>query len=362
MTTEILQTRPRLRYAYDELTNLVEKLGPNAQLPTMVQLREDLGVSMKTLHAALRELERQEILRSVHGVGIYVQPPKKRTLTGNIGFIGSAAFRAQKSPFYVHIATGVQEAAQQHQRHVMLLGTDRNWDVTSFSMVDGLLLSDHSDETNQKIKHAAPAGMPLVSMFTASEGMSCVLSDDYGGAKLAVRHLLELGHRRIACLMATSPLTLRGRFTGYCDALQAANITVEPDWMRLSDILPPQGLAHREWAYEQMEAWLCEGWEKTRCTALLVQNDQAAIGAMQLLQQKGIQIPAQVSVVGFDGTEICDYASPRLTSVQLPLEQMGREAVNLLVTQIEQEHIEPQTVIVPTRLHEGDSVAPPTTA
>ncbi len=80
---------------------------------------------------------------------------------------------------------------------------------------------------------------------------------------------------------------------------------------------------------------------------------------MRLLQQKGIQIPAQVSVVGFDGTEICDYASPRLASIQLPLEQMGREAVNLLVAQIEQEHSTPQTVIVPTQWRPGDSVAPP---
>src|SRR5690606_36883289 len=107
------------------------------------------------------------------------------------------------------------------------------------------------------------------------------------------------------------------RFAGYRDALKAAGIAVDPSWTRLIKAHSSPKPSYQQWAHEQMQIWLEEGWKKTRCTALLVQNDQAAIGAMQLLQQKGIRVPDKVSIVGFDGTELCDYTSPRLASVQL---------------------------------------------
>lgn len=362
MPTSITANASRSKHA--ALANLLREqivrgdLLPGDRLPSFSQFRTQYGAAISTVEKVLHTLEQDGLIERQHGRGIFVT--RRRNLTGNIGFIGSAAFKAQRAPFYIHIANGVQQAARRHDRHIMLLGTDRDWDANSFSAIDGLILCGHRDETNQKIMRAAPMGVPCVSMFTTSKGMSNVTSDDYGGAKLAVRQLLQRGHRRIACLMEQEDSSLAsGRFAGYCDALRAAGIEAEPSWMRLSNIRSPQKSSYQEWGRRQMQLWLREGWKESGCTALLAQNEQSAIGAMQALQQEGFRIPAEVSIVGFDGTELCDYASPTLASVQLPLEKIGRKAVEVLIAQIDHGPAEPQSIVVPVSWRNGDSVAAP---
>jgi len=114
--------------------------------------------------------------------------------------------------------------------------------------------------------------------------------------------------------------------------------------------------SHLEWGREQMQIWLKEGFRRMRCTAILAQNDHVAIGVMQILHEADIKVPGEISVLGFDGTELCDHATPRLTSMQMPLEQMGFKAVETLVDQIQKGHGEEQIVVLPARLREGDSV------
>jgi len=106
-----------------------------------------------------------------------------------------------------------------------------------------------------------------------------------------------------------------------------------------------------------MCAWLREGWLETGCTAILVQNDIAAIGVIQMLQKEGIRVPEQVSVIGFDGTELCDLISPRVSAVALPFEQIGAKAMEMLNQQIAGEQSSPQVIMLPVDLREGESVA-----
>lgn len=332
------------------------ELRPGDRLPSFSELRTRHGIAISTIEKILSTLEQEGLVERRQGSGTFVKQPQ-RTLTGNIGFIGSAAFRAQQSPFYVEIMRGVQDAAQRHERRVLLLGTDRDWDAAAFSTVDGLLLCGHSEQTNLKIRDAAPVGTPCISLITSGEGLSSVVSDDYGGGRIAVRELLQLGHRRIACLMTKETSVLRGRFAGYTDALQAAGLMIDPCWTRMPEVSSLSKFTSQEWAREQMRIWLYEGWQETGCTALLAQNDAVAVGAMQVLQEAGIKIPQQVSIVGFDGTELCDYTSPRLAAVRLPLEQMGAKAIELLATQTD-EFCELQTTVLPASWRAGDSIAP----
>jgi LacI family transcriptional regulator len=110
-----------------------------------------------------------------------------------------------------------------------------------------------------------------------------------------------------------------------------------------------------------MRLWLDEGFGKLDCTAIFVQNEMAAIGVMQILQQERWKVPQDISVVGFDGTELCDYAMPRLTAMELPLEQIGAKAVEILNRQIAGVAPEIQTITLPVRLRDGGSVAQPRT-
>ena len=80
---------------------------------------------------------------------------------------------------------------------------------------------------------------------------------------------------------------------------------------------------------------------------------------MQVLQEAGIDVPGEVSVIGFDGTPLCDYVAPRLCAVEIPLVEMGAKAMELLNQRIEDPAAPAQTIVMPLRIREGNSVAPP---
>src|SRR5690606_19753497 len=125
-------------------------------------------------------------------------------------------------------------------------------------------------------------------------------------------------------------VTIQHRREGYRAALCEAGIEPRHEWERLLWNWGEFVLRGRR----GMKDWFADGFSKTGITALLVQNDRAAIGAIQALQQAGLRVPHDVSVVGFDSTDECELSSPRLTSVHVPLAEIGNAAVEMLMQQI----------------------------
>jgi LacI family transcriptional regulator len=202
-----------------------------------------------------------------------------------------------------------------------------------------------------------PEIMPAVSLMTPSPKVPSIVADDAGGTRQAVEHLLSLRHKRIACLMMTyTPLPQR-RLQGYHAAMMEAGIKPARSWVRSLAMDPnqdsPRGLAR--W---NMEQWLADGWKKLGCTALLVQNDRMALGVLDALRAAGIDVPGEVSVVGFDGTEDCESATPCLTSVGVPLRRIGAAGIQNLLRQVGGERSEPDTLVLPTHLQVRDSTGP----
>lgn len=354
-----LESRPRLKATCIKLHDMAIELGPEAKLPTITELRAELGVSIYTLNDAVRELERRQILRSINGVGIYVTP-RQKMLTGNIGLIGSESLHQQHTNYHGRLMQGIEKAARANKQHLLFLGTDLDWEVSSCEKVDGVLVAG-IDQTNSLVQKL-PATLPVVAVLIAAKGISNVTADDHQGAMLAVQYLMEKGHRRIACLMEKTPVLPRCRLAGYQETLQNSGITINPDWIRLTPPVQNRG-QHKDinqcyvaWGRAHMQAWLREGWRETNCTAIFVQNEASAIGVMQVLQEEGIQVPQQISVMGFDGTQLCDYVTPRLCAVQVPLAQIGAKAVELLNRQIQNGMEEPQSIALPLQIREGDSV------
>lgn len=334
------------------------ELRPGDRLPTYAELRAEFGATATTVERIYSLLEQEGLVERQPRRGLFVAE-RKRVLTGNIGLVGSPLLQNQQDSFYIHINQGVQSAASQHGRR-LLLTTNYEVDHKLFAMVDGLLLSGHSVETNQRILQEAPAHLGRVSMFTSMPGMTCVIADEYRGGKLAVEHLVAKGHQRIACLMSQGAESLghAGRLTGYCNAMQEAGIAIDERWKRVvaSDGLNSQ-FNHLSWGRQQMQDWLDQGWRELGCTALVVQNDQMAIGAMQVLNEARISVPHEVSVIGFDGTELCEHVVPKLTSIRLPLFEVGVKATELLIQQIESGKQEEQIIVLPATLRPGNSVA-----
>jgi DNA-binding LacI/PurR family transcriptional regulator len=252
---------------------------------------------------------------------------------------------------------GVYEVAEREDMEILLLGRNA---MVEWERVDAILISDTLPNAWLS---KLPPGMPHVVLMTDPQVAPSVVADDRRGVYDAVQYLLSLGHRRIGYILSSvdHPINI-ARVTGYREALQAAGVAPDPQWLRLF----PYGIPYTSFldkGLHVMRQWIQDDWKNLGCTALLAHNDDTAIGAIQALGEAGFSVPRDVSVIGFDGTEISQFFSPRLTSVEVPLRNISALGTEMLLRQIRQHttsaDIKPEHIVVPTRLVVRESTAPP---
>lgn len=361
----VLDRRPRLKEACRQLQGMAEELGAEAKLPTLVELRGQLGISMQTLSDAVRELEKRNVLNSVHGVGIYVTGQKMRVATGNVGFVVPYNVRPEQNiAYWSSILVGMRQAARERSYHLLLIENDTPFN--QWEKVDGVVLCDTHDPRDFSYPSipVPPPGFPCVSMLNEIKGTACVTSDDAGGTYQLTRHLLQWGHRRIAYLATVHAglSLLKERKEGYLRALAEANIEPDPRWIR-------ELRKHEKWdGYPSwypiageyyMRRWLEEDWAGLGCTAVMVQNDETAYGVIKVFEEAaGMEVPRDVSVVGFDGLPTPPGA-PQLTTVQVPLQEIGKRAMMSLLDWLKDPARIPQSIHLPVNFVRGQTTAPP---
>lgn len=324
------------------------------------------GVSRSTVREVLAgnphvaAATRQKVLRAVEELQYRPDPMavalRHRREAGPVvhGTIGCVHLVRQYPRMYYgeRLLGAVQEAARRHGVSLLLLGDDAalGWD-----RVDGLLV--HSDPVLRDAMMMAGRQVPVVSFLAAGRETSGVGADDADGARQATAHLLALGHRRIGYLINTDPASAitQHRLAGYRAALRAAGVRPQPAWVHP---LTMRGDMF-ECGHHSMQSWLGDGWRSSACTALLVQNDRAAIGAMEVLKRAGLRVPEDISVVGFDGTDEGRFCSPQLTCVAIPLEQIATSAFEMLLRHMAQPPTKPERVVLPVHLEIRDSTASP---
>lgn len=324
------------------------ELQPEDRLPSFSEMRLQYGATTTTVERVYSLLEQEGLVKREKGRGIFVAQPHAVRTNGVIGIVGLEHTPAAVShPWSMHLLAGIREAAGQANKELLLYHQLSN-SAIKWEKVDGVL---NLEPYGPNILPHLPIGMPFVSALTRINGTVSVVADEAGGVRLAIEHLLNLGHRRIAYLIthATPKVPfLRPRIAAYQDALGDAGIEPNPRWLR--HLALNGSPSYQEHGYNNMVQWLADDWHELGCTALLAQNDDTAIGAMQALQEAGIRIPDDVSVVGFDGTEIGKYCTPHLTTISMPLQAIGRQAMELLLRQIQEEPIPPAAVELPTHL------------
>jgi len=285
-------------------------------------------------------LEREGLVGREQGRGTFVQGrcPLVRHAIGCYGI----DFKGFSDPYWCELMRGIQESAHEGGLQVTLLNPQLH---RGLAHVDGVLIHGLKEK---HLLEQLPPQLPRVALMEKLDGCSSVVADDHGGLAAATEHLLELGHRRIAVLMFLETQIVQMRLDGYRHALRAAGITGDPQWVRTIHQCGRPTL--QEHATLNMEAWLREDWEQLGCTAILCQNDQCASGVIEALAAAGLRVPHDVSVVGFDGTELPASNGPALTSVQVPLAEIGHRAVQELLHQIQGGVEQPRDVVLPTEL------------
>ena len=182
---------------------------------------------------------------------------------------------------------------------------------------------------------------------------SCVLIDNRGAARLGVRRLLQAGHRRIGVLVGSDEVhTAQMRLRGYRDALEEYGVEYDESLVRRCDLTLEGG-------YRQARRLLKAN---TGMTAMFLTNYDLTLGALIALNERGVQIPGEMSVVGFDNImDLSRVFRPSLTIVSQPLEQIGLQAARLMLDQLSGgKDVTPMTITLAASLKEGGSVeAPP---
>jgi len=348
----LLEQRPRLRQACLQLERMALELGPEAKLPTMLELRSQLGMSLRTLNDAVRELERCRVLRCINGVGIYVAPAAPADAPRRTGRLGLLLHvHSFGSPYMEELLTGIRHEAARHELEVLLLN---DAEAEEPKRVDAVLLYCHVTEA---LLLNLPPQLPHALLFQHSPEFTCVAPDDFEGARMATAHLLQRGHRRIAYLLSSDHDSVsRRRLAGYRAALAEADLAAPRERVRFLD--KPGQLPYRIAGEASMTAWLQDGWHELGCTALLAHNDETAIGVIRALANAGLHVPDDVSVLGFDGTELCEVSTPPLTTIRVPLPEVGATAVRVLAEQMQRGETDPpRKIVLPVQLKTGGSTA-----
>lgn len=176
------------------------------------------------------------------------------------------------------------------------------------------------DEEIIKLADSEPSPMILVNRLVPELAAQCISLDNEAGGYLAARHLIDLGHQRIACI--TGPLyksDARDRLAGYRRALEGAGFDYDDRLVVEGDFLEPGGEAALERLLRRDETF----------TGLVVGNDLMAIGAINMLKERGLRIPEDCSLVGYDDVLMAGYLDPALTTVRVPVAEFGTAAGRL---------------------------------
>jgi DNA-binding LacI/PurR family transcriptional regulator len=189
--------------------------------------------------------------------------------------------------------------------------------------IDGILLSGPrlGDHALKSLEHD---GFPTVLIGQLPDVNFCSVDvDNRAAARMAVAHLVNLGHRRIACI-TNAPETYTApvdRLAGYRLALEDAGIAYRPELVRFGNFTLESG-------YEQMNNLLASG---ESFTAAFVASDTVALGAKSAILKNGMHIPEDIALVGFDDLPIAEFAEPPMTTVHLPVIELARRASEMLI-------------------------------
>jgi LacI family transcriptional regulator len=271
------------------------------------------------VHAAVRELDYRPsgIARSL-----------KVGSTGTIGLIVTDIM----NPYFPELVRSIEDAARARNLAVMLCNGQEDADreasyleLLSQRRVDGIVVaSGRLSERHGQWLRSAPVPVVLVNCRLADRSQPAALTDNQAATRLATRHLLELGHRRVGHITGRPTDAATGdRLAGVRSAVESAGLSAESLTIAAGD-------GHTTGGERGMRQLL----DTRRVTGVVCYNDLTAVGAIRAIRDRGLAIPGDVSVVGFDDIDLARLIDPPLTTVAQDTEAMGHWAVEHLVGSI----------------------------
>ncbi len=330
---------------------------------TIFDVAEAAGVSYSTVsrvangYQFVKPTTRKKVETAMKQLG-YVANLKARSLAGGRSqLIGLLVYDFQSS-YLVEIVRGIDDEMSQLDYDMMLSTTHHRKQKESAhvqklaqGMVDGLLIVLPSN-LEAYVEDLSRQNLPFVLIdYTGNETetINTVRASNRKGVYDATSYLIQLGHREIGFITGAMEVGCSAeRLQGYQDALHDHGLVARPDWLLAGDFLEMSGyLAGKRFASMT-----------ERPTAIVSSNDVMALGAITALQEMGLRVPDDMSIIGFDDVPEASYFRPKLTTVRQPLQEMGRIAARMLVQMIKNPDEPAAQLELPTELIVRESVRP----
>jgi LacI family transcriptional regulator len=300
----------------------------------------------------------ERVLQAASALG-YLPNPIARGLKTNRSSSVGVLIPDLTNPLFPPIVRGIEDALLEVGYRALLVNTDndprREVDqVASLRarQVDGLIVATARLE-HPMVAQLAEEGFPLVlvNRRLESAGVPSVTADDASGVAMAMRHVAGLGHRRVAHLAGPQwTSTGQTRLRAYRQAVLDLGLDADPDLVVVAEA----------WTEEQGSRAMTELIERdTGFTAVIAGNDLIALGCYDVIYDRGLRCPEDVSVVGFNDMPFVDKLRPPLTTVRIPHYRIGSEAAHLLLQRIRDPQAPTKSILLPLSLVTRQSTGPP---
>lgn len=333
---------------------------------TIKDIAREAGVSHSTVSRALHgspviaPLTTERVRRAASRLG-YLPSAAARTLKTNRSGVLGVIISNVDDPFFSEILQGIEEVAQTSGYSLFMAASQRNPEHERHIIqtmrehrVDGIVLCSTPfsiEQSRQLTAYGAP--IIVINSQSTAEYRYAIEHDDLDGASQITRHLIDLGHKRIAYLgFPDSGRTNLKRLSAYRHELRDKHIKVLKGY--------EHGVAANQAANGRAAAQHFLGLQP-RPTAILCYNDMLAIGLLQGLQEAGLRVPRDASVAGFDNITFSAYTNPPLTTFDQPKRSIGAEAARMLLRLLDQNAADgtAHKAVLQGRLVVRGSTAPP---
>jgi len=336
---------------------------------TLKDVSKLAGVSTATASLVLNnqkgvsEKAKQKVLDAAQKLGYRPNILARSLIKGKTNTVLLCAFikeQGKLSSFYGELINSLLTAISSQEYYLQMLVKGEFYsghpldkrtaflDITHNRLFEGLIILSHwpihYSEVSDLIKENFP--FVVVNQKIDGEGVSYVDIDHYGGTKEAITYLIKKGHRRIAHICGPiEHLHAQERYRAYVDTLLEHDISLKKEYIVEGNFRRLSGRIAMERLLEH----------KPYPTAVYAANDKMAIGALQVAKERGITIPQDLTIVGFDGIEAVKYTDPPLPTVVQPLEELGKVAANILIETIKGG--DRRKIILPCRLFTWDNLS-----
>lgn len=321
---------------------------------TIFDVADEAGVSYSTVSRVVNNKSnvnpetRERVLRAMAQLGYVGNVPARSLAGGSSRVIGLLVDNLNTS-YMGEIIRGIDEAMEANNYNLMLYTTHRGKTKESAyvtkltrNFADGLLLIlPRNERAYLETLHQRRFPHVLVDYQGYNQHVPSVITTNRKGAYDATVYFIKTGHRRIGFITGTMEFgCAQERLAGYQDALKDHQIAVDPGLIVEGDFQQPEGYACAQQLLSLPDP----------PTALFASNDVMAFGAMEAARERGLHLPGNLSIIGFDDIPQAAHVHPTLSTVHQPLEEMGRSAANLLLKYIANPLAEVERIELPTEL------------